>query len=321
MDNILVIGATGFLGSRICKRLFFSGYNVYAGIRRDSSIDHIRDWIVHALEINLHIPPEEAVIQELVEKNITHIIFAAGGVNYKSSYKAAYHQNVIPCENSISLALELQKRGYLKKAVFIGSVASRGFSSETNTMINENTDLLEKGKSVYCDIKRECEDTLRLALSRDGLKGIIVEPGSLVGTPLGGKTTTTVGLIKKILKKLPVLKGGASYTSLEQTAEGIKLALERGKIGETYLLGGENLPMKDFAELVKKSGKIAVLPGFLANSISFFGIMINKQQALLGQSFHYIDSSKAKNELGYTHSREDLLHEISGITRYLIENQ
>ena len=52
-----------------------------------------------------------------------------------------------------------------------------------------------------------------------------------------------------------VLSGGASYTSAARVAEGIVLALEKGRAGDSYLLGGENMTMKKFALMVRAEAK------------------------------------------------------------------
>ena len=113
------------------------------------------------------------------------------------------------------------------------------------------TDYYKTGISVYCDVKKKARDIYINSININKLKAVIVSPGSLTGKPIGNKTTTSVGLIRKILKGFPVLKGGASYVSTSKIAQGLVLAYEQGTIGEEYMMGGENLRMIDFAHIVK----------------------------------------------------------------------
>jgi dihydroflavonol-4-reductase len=159
---------------------------------------------------------------------------------------------------------------------------------------------------------------------------VIVEPGSIIGKPIGNTTTTNIGLIKKIVKGFPVLNGGASYTSLYRLVDGIVLALEKGKIGETYLLGGENMTMKDFALFVRSVLKdnfpdspqpkvpVFTIPCQVAYFLGKMNLVINSQQAVMGNGCHYIDSTKAKNKLGYRHSMEDLKKAVSEVLESIL---
>ena len=163
------------------------------------------------------------------------------------------------------------------------------------------------------------------AITKDTLNALIVAPGSIVGKGIGDKSTTSIGLIQKIIKGFPMLKGGVSFTSLHRVTEGIIQALEKGKIGETYLLGGENMTMKKFAILVRlilnenfpeslqPKSPVFTIPRPVAKILGNMNLVINQQQAVLGNAFHYIASTKAKNDLGYQHSIEDLkdsVHEV-----------
>jgi len=78
------------------------------------------------------------------------------------------------------------------------------------------------------------------------------------------------------------------------------------------------MPMKEFALLVRRLGgehfpgmrissfPILTISPRAASMLAKINVMMNRQQALLGSAFHYIDSSKAQEELGYSHSPEDL---------------
>ena len=64
---------------------------------------------------------------------------------------------------------------------------------------------------------------------------------------------------------------------------------------------------------------VITLPDKFARLLGGVHLMLNSQQALLGSSFHYIDSSKAMRELGYLHTRADLVEEIRNIISQIIK--
>jgi len=322
--KVLIAGASGYLGSRLCSEFYSRGYLTYALGRSDNNKKILSNFIENFFVFDLQKKEQiNKIVKKIKSENISNIIASVGSVDYHQSYELSKAINVETTKNIIEIALKLQKQEILNKLVFVGSVASRGFFYEAPTssnFINESTDYYKMKKSIYSDVKRESENLIRKAIKDNNLKALIVEPGSLVGRDAGNKSTTSTSLIQKIIKGFPVLGGGASYCSVYKVAEGIALALENGIIGESYLLGGENLTMIDFARLIKKIQKenypdqskfnsiipIFSIPKTMSFLLGYFNIVLNLQQAILGNTFHYIDSTKAKKDLGYNHSYKDL---------------
>jgi dihydroflavonol-4-reductase len=333
--SVFVSGASGFIGIRVCNELVRKGYEVHAHayLKAGAPEPLIKKSVKYFLNGDLLNPKDcTKVYNHLVKHSIGRIIFAAGAVNYHMDYPTSKRYNVDIVKNFLDIAEKAHLKNELKKLVFLGSVASRGFmihGSHPPKLIDESSDYYAKGVSVYCDVKREMEDLIRESVRRTGIPAVIAEPGSLVGGEIDGMTTTNVGLIRKIIHGSPVLGGGASYTSAARVAEGIVLALERGMAGESYLLGGENMTMKKFALLVKAIAKknftarrapiipLIVLPNAFAKAIGSIGIL-NRQQVLLGSAFHYIDSGKAMRVLGYTHSRADVEDGIRKVLEQIV---
>ncbi len=333
--SVFVAGASGFIGIRVCNELIRRGYEVHAHayVKAGAPDPLIKKQVKYFLKGDLLNRKDcTKIYNHLLKNSIDRIIFSAGAVNYHMDYATSKRYNVDIVENFLEIAERMHSKLKLKKLVFLGSVASRGFISPGSgapKLIDELSDHYAKGVSVYCDVKHEMEDIIRESVKRSGIPAVIAEPGSLMGEEIDGMTTTNVGLIRKIMHGSPVLGGGASYTSASRVSEGIVLALERGRAGESYLLGGENMSMKKFAQLVKAIAKkefglkskplipLIVLPDAVAKAIGLIGIL-NWQQVLLGGAFHYIDSGKAARELGYTHSREDLEDGIRKVLKQII---
>lgn len=318
--NVYIIGGTGFLGARVCRELHAAGYRVHAVIRETSDTSAIDEWVTRFMVCDMGDPAAaERLAGDMRGKGIG-MVFLAGSVNYRHDYRRSRESNVATTEQIVRLSLMLQEKKILGRLVYTGSIASRGFPGpgEGRPLLSESADYYRPGVSVYCDVKHEAEAMVRRAMKERGLNGVIVEPGSLVGPSMGGRGTTNISLIKKILRGFPVLSGGASYTSADRAAAGIVMALEKGVNGEIYTLGGENMTMRDFARLVRQTAHILypgrftrimplmAVPRGAAMFMGSLGAVMNRQEALLGSSYHYIDWSLAEEKLGYRHSRGDL---------------
>lgn len=304
-SKVLVLGASGYLGSRVTERLSHSRYEVTALVRRPAASAHIRPF------------SEKFVVADVVRdwaklrqemKKYPLAVSCIGEVAYGKGIDASRRANVRTTECILK-----SLSGWKGRLVFIGSAASRGFSDDRSVIMSEDDGFkhYKAGLSAYCDSKHEAE-----ALVRDsGIDAVIVEPGSLVGAAFPGTHTTNTSLTRKILSGLPVLPGGASYTSVHCAAKGIVSALEHGKRGQTYLLGGENISMLEFSVLVRRlAGKKMpgiVLPRWAAAWLGKRNLIINEEQALLGSSWSFLDSGRARQEISYTHTMQDLEKAIS----------
>jgi len=319
MNTILLAGAGGYIGLRIAKVLKERGYRVAALDIRD---DIPRELYDDFLQVDFTESTSIEKSIDFIKKNkCTGLICAVGLVDYKVNYELLYKINVETVKNILEI-YRSTSHNFELHGVFLGSVASRGFS-RTNDVINEDIDLYEKGISSYCDVKREVENHIQEYTKRFNLNTIVLQPGSLVGKELEGRKTTNIGLIEKIIKGFPLLSGGASYTSVNRVADAIVESLTSGESASTYLLGGENLSMKDFSVLVwqryallLENAKVknnAILPQLLSKILGTLGIVLSSQQVLLGNAFHCIDYSKASKKLKYQHSKDDLIKEIDSI--------
>jgi dihydroflavonol-4-reductase len=168
-----------------------------------------------------------------------------------------------------------------------------------------------------------------LEQARDGLPIVIVNPGAVFG-PGDWKPTPSGNLLLELLKRGIIVapkRGGLSVVDVDDVAEGHRLAMEKGRIGERYALGGDNLEHRQidelFAELAGADKPLITISkgtAELAGRLMELGARLGGPVPLVTYrmardfAFRYLwaSSEKAEKELGYTHrpARRTLLRSL-----------
>ena len=158
----------------------------------------------------------------------------------------------------------------------------------------------------YALAKREAENLCKNA----GIDVIRVNPAEVYGP--GDTERITAGNLIDFATSYPVLvtSGGTSVAHVQDVAEGIVAAYERGRPGERYILGGENLTIRELAaltlEVLGKSKPILVLPRWTLLGLAWLGrnlgipLPFEPGVAPYAVRYWFMDNSKARKELGIT---------------------
>ena len=113
---------------------------------------------------------------------------------------------------------------------------------------------------------------------------------------------------------MPYFTGGICVVHVEDVVEGIMAAVARGKAGERYILGGENLSLKKIAQLAARAQNTKCAFVALPKTVTWIAAAAFESAALVSRRrpkitfgthynasrFHYYDSSKARKELGFS---------------------
>ena len=161
----------------------------------------------------------------------------------------------------------------------------------------------------YKRTKLESE-RLVLAAAADGLDAVVVNPTTPVGE--GDTAPTPTGkMVRGVARgryRAYVGTAGVNLVDVRDVARGHLLALERGRRGERYLLGGEDLTLKEaFARIARAAGRPAPrvrVPYAAVRAGAALGL-VNRNEALLARLPEYFSSAKAQRELGYEPSPVD----------------
>ncbi len=154
-------------------------------------------------------------------------------------------------------------------------------------------------------------------LAAKGAEVVIVNPSTPIGEQDIKPTPTGRIVLDFLLGNFPAyMETGMNLVDVHDVARGHLLAFERGRRGERYILGGENLTLKQILDIL---GELTGLPSptmkvphsvamaFAAFDQTFNGYLRNREpratieEVRMGKKFMWVDSAKAERELGYTH--------------------
>jgi len=133
-EKVLITGASGFLGYHIIQSSFEAGLDVYAAVRKNSNIEHLKNLPIHYLFLNYQ--DEEDMVKQMADHQIDYIIHAAGVT--KAIRQEVYDE--INAGFTLNLARAAEKLGnQIKKLVFISSLAAVGPLINNENKITEDT--------------------------------------------------------------------------------------------------------------------------------------------------------------------------------------
>ncbi len=301
----LVTGATGLIGSSLVRELLNDNIEVKVMVRENSDTRNIDGLDVEKAYGDIR---DGESVKAALQGCDTFYQAAALYVLWTPDSKVLYDINVEGTKIALNAALE---QG-IEKVVYTSSIAAIG-SSGPNKLANEDTEfnLWNTGdhyiRSKYLgevEAKKFCDK---------GLPVVIVNPTGVTGVRDIKPTPTGKIILDVLNKKMPAyVDGGTNIVDVEDVARGHILAAQKGRIGERYVLGNENLSLKDFFGLIGEVSGVQPprfkIPYSAAIAMAYmykFGSNITHKPPVLtppgvrfASKYTYYDVSKAVNELG-----------------------
>src|SRR2546429_1580801 len=301
----LVTGAAGFLGSHVARQLVARGDDVRVLLRASSTNRAIADLSLEYVTGDLRDPASLDRAMKGVER-VFHV--AADYRLWAKRKQDIYDSNVGGTKNLLDAA----KRAGVEQFIYTSTVATIAVDRPQHP--NEFTDTrLEEMVGHYKRSKWMAEQEA-LKAAKAGLSVIVVMPTTPVG-PWDWKPTPTGKIILDFLNgKMPgYVKTGLNFVGVEECAAGHLLIAEKGKVGERYLLGGENLTLKQMLDkLAKIAGlraPILKIPHALALGVAYantaFSRLVGREPGIpiegvkIARHMMFVDCSRAKRELGF----------------------
>ncbi|MBC5796576.1 MAG: hopanoid-associated sugar epimerase [Sphaerospermopsis kisseleviana] len=303
-----VTGGTGFVGSHVVRSLLESGYKVTALVRRSSNLGNLRSLEIDIVKSDLNDPNIWKQMQGC--NYLFHV--AAHYSLWQKDRDLLYRHNVEGTRNILAAA---QKAG-IERTVYTSSVAAIGVGKSGKVVDENHQSPVEKLVGDYKKSKFLAEQAAKEA-AKQGQDIVIVNPSSPIG-PLDIKPTPTGDIILRFLRRqMPAyVDTGLNFIDVRDVARGHLLALEKGKTGDRYILGHQNLSLKQLLEILSeitgiKAPQISV-PAFLPLSVAWIEEKIlapmGKTPTVpidgvrMAQQPMYYDASKAIRELSLPQS-------------------
>ncbi len=244
--HTLVTGATGFVGSAVARALAGRGHTLRLLVRKGSDRRNVAELDAELVEGDLLDPASLAR--------------AVAGCRYVVHVAADYRLWVpdpgpmIRANVGGTRALLLAaKEAGVERVVYCSSVAALGLTKDGRPA-DEHTPV--KPENVIGAYKRSKWDAQQavLGLARDGVPVVIVNPSAPVGPRDVKPTPTGRMVLDTAAGRMPAyVDTGLNVVHVDDVGEGHALALERGRIGECYILGGEDLTMPPFLAMIDEA--------------------------------------------------------------------
>jgi nucleoside-diphosphate-sugar epimerase len=306
MARYLVTGATGFVGAEVAKQLRTAGHTVLALVRSPEKAA-----LLKAMRIELHagdITDRESLRGPMSGVDGVFHCAAWYKIGVPGAAELAYRTNVVGTRNVLETMRELG----VPKGVYTSTVAV--FSDTRGREPDESYRYDGAHLSTYDRTKWQAHHEVALPMIAEGLPLVIVQPGAVYGP---GDTSALRAIWVDLLHgRLRVVPGRTAFCwgYIDDTARGHLLAMEKGRIGESYIITG---PRHTLAEAVTLAARLSQaprpllrLPPFTLRGASLLMRLVNPFVTLpptispeglrvLAGVTYLGDASKARTELGF----------------------
>jgi dihydroflavonol-4-reductase len=306
VDVVLITGASGFVGAAVARKALERGFKVRALMRPTASRANIAGLDVEAVGGDMRdLPSMRAAL-----KGARYLFHVAADYRLWARNPSDITRNNLEGARA-TMRAALQEG--VERVVYTSSVAAlkprKGEAADETSRHTEQSAI-----GVYKKSKLLAEREVERMIAEERLPAVIVAPSTPIGPRDIKPTPTGRIIVEAATGRMPAfVDTGLNLVHVDDVAEGHFLALERGRIGENYILGGEDVSLAvmlaDIATLVgRKPPKIRLplAPLFpLAFAAEQVARVTGKEPFLtadaLRMSRHrmYFSSAKAKRELGY----------------------
>jgi dihydroflavonol-4-reductase len=309
-DKVLVTGVSGFVGSAVARKLLERGYGVTALVRASSP------------RTNLDGLPIDIAVGDMTDQ--ASVQAAAKGARYLFHVAADYRMWAKDPEEIVranregtGAVMRAAKAAGVERIVYTSSVATLGVApgADKNAPADETHPLTpQTAVGAYKRSKVIAERLVEAMVAEHGLPAVIVNPSTPIGPRDIKPTPTGRIIVEAATGKAPAfVDTGLNLAHVDDVAEGHLLALDKGRIGERYILGGQDVTLRqmfaDIAALAGRKPPTIELPRGplypLAHVFEAVAQITGKEPQLTVDALNmskrrmFFTSAKAEAELGY----------------------
>src|SRR6266849_2371976 len=302
-----VTGATGFVGSHVARVLVEQGADLRLLVRSTSDLRNIEDLKAERMTGDLRDP---AALKKAVSGCDAVFHVAADYRLWVRDPDEMYRSNV----EGTRAILEAARDSGVRRVVYTSSVATMGFNSNGHPADESSPVSLANMIGHYKRSKFMAEE-VAIEAGRSGMDVVVVNPTTPVGERDIKPTPTGRIVVDFLKRKFPAyVETGLNLVDATECARGHVQALEKGRSGERYILGGENLTLKQILD------RLAVITGLKSPTVKLpyvfafatgvvdemvTGRLMGREPRAtidavrMGRKMMFVSSAKAERELGW----------------------
>src|SRR5246500_2969480 len=302
-----VTGATGFLGSHVARVLSEQGAELRLLVRPTSNLRNLQGLKADTATGDLR---DASSLEKAMAGCDTVFHVAADYRLWVRDPREMYLSNV---EGTRAILNAARKNG-VQRVVYTSSVATIGFTGDGHPA-DEDSPVSVADMIGHYKRSKFMAEQVAMEAGRSGMHAVTVNPTTPVGEQDVKPTPTGRIVVDFLKRKFPAyVETGLNLVDVRECAHGHIAALEKGRSGERYILGGENLTLKQILDLL---GKITGLPSprvklpyvfaFAAGVVdeAITGRLLHREPRAtvdtvrMGKKKMFASSSKAERELGW----------------------
>jgi dihydroflavonol-4-reductase len=305
--QVCMTGASGFLGSAVLRKLAEAGFTVRALVRPASPRQNLAGLRVECIEGDVR--DRDSVRKAVAgSRYVMHV--AADYRLWARHRRDVFATNLDGTRNVMEEAM----RAGVERVVHTSSVATLALRPD-GAPADESASLSEhKAVGAYKRSKIAAEQLVRDMVAERGLPAIIVNPSTPIGPRDLRPTPTGRIIIAAASGRIPAfVDTGLNLVHVDDVADGHLAALQHGRVGERYILGGQNVlfsqMLGDIAQLVGRRASRFRLPWYAAVPIAYGAeavALVTGREPLatlagvqLSRHRMFFSSAKAEQQLGY----------------------
>ena len=305
-DIALITGATGFVGSAVARELLRAGIGVRALVRRSSPRKNLDGLDIETVEGNMR---DQASMRQAA-KSARYVFHVAADYRLWAPDPDEIMRANIEGTRSV---MEAARDAGVERVVYTSSVATLKLH-ENGTPADEAKPLSEDEAIGAYKKSKVAAERLVERMVGEGLPAVIVNPSTPIGPRDVRPTPTGRIIIEAATGRMPAyVDTGLNVVHVDDVAAGHIAALHHGRIGERYILGGENMSLADLlrriARSVGRSPPTIRIPRELIYPVAIgaeaLARLTGKEPFVtldglrLAKYRMYFSSAKAERELGY----------------------
>lgn len=306
--NILVTGATGFIGSHLCRALTHAGHRVTALVRPSSNRSILRDLATKFAVGDLF--ESDSLLKAM---NGIEVVYHCGGMVARwAKPQAMIASHIEGTANIVEAAVACGVRRFIhtSSVAALGVPAIRPKSPSDISLLDESHQWNYDAQIWPYGYGKHIAEQAVLAAVEKGLEAVILNPAAVFGARDVHRADTSI-VARLSRRSLPVtLPGGLNVVHIQDVVDAHLAALSLGQSGQRYILGGQNLTMREFmttiAEVSGNPPPRLTIPLGLVQPVARLILWMRRSEAIairtemlhLAGYYFYYDITKARMAFG-----------------------